>query len=162
MALGTERFRNLALNAGLAVGGLLAILLLYALVLRWTGPNPAPFTRASGDLGDIIQVDVRNGCGVSGLAAEMTDYLRDYGFDVVEAGDYDSYGQASSFVLDRVGNPRAAEALARAVGLDPGRVRQEVRPDYFLDATLVIGADFQKMHPFVDDENNSGPRAPCP
>ena len=157
----SERLRNLGLNLGLVVGVVVAAALVYAFVARWTGPDPAPLGRAAGDLGDLIQVDVRNGCGVAGLAARMTDYLRDNGFDVVEAGDYTSFDQASSFVLDRVGNPRAAEAVARAVGLPADRVREDIETDYFLDATLVIGADYAALHPF-SDMNQDGAHAPCP
>ncbi|NNE70776.1 MAG: LytR C-terminal domain-containing protein [Rhodothermales bacterium] len=148
----SERLRNAGLNAGLAVAALVAVALLYAFVVRWTGPDPAPLGRAVGDLGDIIQVDVRNGCGVTGLAARMTDYLRDRGFDVVEQGDHDSFDVSQTLILDRVGNPRAAEALARAVGLEADRVQEEIRTDYFLDATIVIGADYATIYPFVESE----------
>ncbi|MBO6575726.1 MAG: LytR C-terminal domain-containing protein [Rhodothermales bacterium] len=158
MGLLTERMRNMGLNAGLVVAGVAALALLYALVVRWTGPDPAPLGRAVGDIGDIIQVDVRNGCGVSGLADRMTDYLRDHGFDVVEAGNHSSYDESSTYVLDRIGNPRAAEALARAVGLPADRVREDIQPDYFLDATIVIGADYAAIHPFSETD---GATAPC-
>lgn len=140
------------------MAALVAVALIYALVVRWTGPDPAPFGRAVGDLGDIIQVDVRNGCGVPGLAAQMTDYLRDQGFDVVEQGDQRPFDVSQTFVLDRVGNPRAAEALARAVGLEADRVREEIRTDYFLDATIVIGADYAAIYPFLDTD---GALPPC-
>ncbi len=149
------------MNAGLLVALIVAVALLFALVIRWTGPDPAPFGRAVGDLGDIIQVDVRNGCGVTGLAAQMTEYLRDYGFDVVEAGNHTTFAEPTTFVLDRVGNPRAAEALARAVGLTAEAVREDIRVDYFFDATIVMGADYASIHPFVD-ENQDGRLAPCP
>ena len=151
----------MGLNAGLVIAALAALALIYAFVVRWTGPDPAPFGRAAGDIGDIIQVDVRNGCGVAGLADRMTEYLRDNGFDVVEAGNHDSFDESSTFVLDRVGNPRAAEALARAVGLSADRVREDIRTDYFLDATIVIGADYAAIHPFTD-LNQDGASAPCP
>jgi LytR cell envelope-related transcriptional attenuator len=140
----------MSLNVGLAVAALAAVALMYAFVVRWTGPDRAPLGRAVGDLGDIIQVDVRNGCGVTGLAGRMTEYLRDHGFDVVEEGDHTSFDESSTYVLDRVDNPRAAEALARAVGLGPERVRQEIRTDYFFDATIVIGADYAAIHPFSE------------
>ena len=160
MGLITERFRDIGLNAGLVLAALFAAALIYAFVVRWTGPDPAPLGRAAGDLGDIIQVDVRNGCGVAGLAARMTDYLRDHGFDVVEAGDHTSFDESTSYVLDRVGNPRAAEAVARAVGLDTDRVREDIQTDYLLDATIVIGADYAAIHPF-SDSNEDGALPPC-
>jgi hypothetical protein len=158
--LDSERLRNASLNAGLALAAVVAVALIYALVVRWTGPDPAPLGRARGDLGDIIQVDVRNGCGITGLAAKMTDYLRDRGFDVVEQGNHTNFEGSRTVVLDRVGNPRAAEALARAVGLGTDRVQEEIRTDYFLDATIVIGADYATIYPFLDS-NTDGTLPPC-
>ena len=146
----TDRLQNAATNAGLVVGVLVLAALGYAFFVRWTTDDPSPISRARGDLGDIIQVDVRNGCGLPGLASQMTEYLRDYGFDVVEQGNVEGYGVENSQVLDRVGNPRAAEALARSVGLTVDRVTDDVQPTYFLDATIILGADYRSLHPFVD------------
>jgi hypothetical protein len=37
---------------------------------------------------EIIQLNVLNGCGVTGVADRFTDYLRAHNFDVVELGNY--------------------------------------------------------------------------
>lgn len=146
------------INLGLVVFGLGALLLLYAFVTGsfitdWgteadpeRGDNPAEL------VGDIIQVDVRNGCGVPGLAARATNYLRDEGFDVVEMGNYTTFDQQETVVLDRVGDSTAARQVADALGLPEGRVRQEIRPEYYLDASVVIGADYQTLKPFEEQE----------
>ncbi len=143
-----------ALNAALVIFGIGALVLLYAFVQRAFFPSPVPDpTREANPanlVSEIIQVDVRNGCGVTGIAAETTEYLRAHGFDVVSSGNYASFNQPESFVIDRVGNLDAARKVAAALGIPPDHVRQEIRPGYYLDATVVIGEDYRALGPFEE------------
>lgn len=150
MSTWSTRLTNGLLNAALLVVGLGVMILVYALVTRTTTPHPDP-TRASDStelVGEIIQVEVRNGCGIDHLAAQTTQFLRDRGFDVVDVGNYHTFDQQQSLVIDRIGDPASARKVARALGLPEQRVRQEVRRDLYLDATVVIGHDYQQMRPF--------------
>ena len=153
MAKTRIRASDRLLTIGLVVGGLCLVVLLIALGLRFMQPRTVPLRAANpaGLVGDIIQVEVRNGCGVSGLAADMTRYLRDQGFDVVEVGDYKTFDQARSFVIDRAGDMEAARRVAAAIGLPPERVRQEIDADLYLDASVVIGSDYADLKPFGKD-----------
>ena len=88
-----------------------------------------------------VRVQVLNAAGIAGLARAATLELRDRGFDVVEYGNTRAFGPDSSLVLDRVGVPEHAEAIAAALGI--GRV--ESRPDtsLYVEATVVLGADWR-------------------
>lgn len=143
--------RSLLTRLGLLVAGGVTLALVYAMVVRFAapqmgldvGPEPRPSTT------DIVQVEVLNGAGVSGLAREATEYLRSQGFDVVDVGN--AAPTRTSHVLDRVGDPESATRVAQALGLD----RDAVRPDsgaYFLDCTVVIGQDYQQLRPFAADD----------
>ena len=141
---------NRWLNLGLVIAVLVMILLLSNLVGRIASPRPDP-TRVYNPndlLGDVIQVDVRNGCGESGVAGEMTDFLREYGFDVIEHGDYTSFDVDSTLVIDRIGNKDAAVQVALALGIPRDRVISDVDEDLFLDVSVVIGADYSTVEPF--------------
>ena len=142
--------RNSLLNVVLVVLGLAVIALLYALGARVFAPRVDPVRELnSGQLiGDIIQVEIRNGCGISGLAGEMTQFLRKKGFDVVEVGDSETFEQEYSVVYDRIGDLASAKKLAKAVGLPEDRVIQEIRLDEYLDASIVIGKDYATLVPF--------------
>ena len=145
---------NGLLNLALVVLGLAVIVLLYALVTRHAQPRADPVREENPAalVGDIIQVEVRNGCGASGVAAATTQHLRDYGFDVVEVGDYRSFDQEQSVVVDRVGNLEAARRVAAALGIAEAQVQQEIRPDYYLDASVIIGKDYGSLRPFRQQE----------
>ena len=143
------RWSNVVLNVTMAVLGLAVLVLLYALIRS----NVIPSAEQTGEAdpgSDIIQVEVRNGCGVSGLAEGMRQFLRQEGFDVVEVGNHSSFNQAQTIVVDRVGNLEAARRVAASLGLPEDRVSQELRQDYFLDASVIIGKDYATLPPFAD------------
>jgi len=153
MAPWSSRLTNGLLNVALAVGGLSVLVLLYALATRtlFTGPSPErPAPDSSELVGSIIQVEVRNGAGVDRLAERTTQYLRDRGFDVVDVGDYSSFDQEHSVVIDRIGNLEAAQNVAEALGIPSERVRQDLKPQYYLDASVVIGRDYEQLRPFQE------------
>ncbi len=141
---------GILLNLAIGVIGIAGLVLLYALVTRSFLPRTDAVreTNPAQLVGDILQIEVRNGCGVSGLAATATMFLRERGFDVVEVGDYNRFDVEESVVIDRVGDLEAARKVAAALGMDASRVRQEVRPDLYLDASVILGKDYQTLEPF--------------
>lgn len=146
------RSGNLALNVALVLLLGVAVLLVYAFGQRIASPRPDPerLDNPGNLLGDFIQLEVRNGAGVDGLAAEMRDYLQDLGFDVVEVGNHARSDVARSIVIDRIGNQDAAEQIALALGVENDRIEEDLEPTWFLDASVVIGTDYASIKPFVD------------
>ena len=158
----TSRWGHRALNVALGVLGVTVLALVYALVSQHLGgaATPAPNPSRSGAPAEtnarstdsapdeIVQVGVKNGCGAEGVAAETRRHLVRAGFDVVEVGNYTTFDLDSSMVIDRVGNRTAARRVARAMGIPPGRVRREEGEGYYLDATVVLGADYRSLKPF--------------
>ncbi len=132
------------MGAAIAVLGLFALVLAYSFVTRVaTLPD-----REDGLVTEIIQVEVRNGCGIEGLAGAMTLFLREHGYDVVGVGDYESFEAPRSMVIDRVGNLEMARKVAQELGIE--QVEQDIRPEYFLDASVVIGLDYETLRPFKE------------
>ena len=148
-----SRLGGLLLNLGLVLAGVLALVLLYALATRAFTPasNPVRQANPAGLVGDIVQVEVLNGCGEAGIAGLATQYLRDNNFDVVGSGNYIDFEQPHSLVLDRVGNREAALGVAAILGIDEAYVREETGEDYYLDASVVLGQDYRTLRPFKDD-----------
>ena len=134
------------LHASLGFLGILLLILLGALFTRIIYPRiVSERTEVSTLLSDIIQVEVRNGCGVPGLASRFTSVLRQNGFDVVESGNFETFDITRSFVIDRSGNLENARRVARALGVPDDRVIREISPDFYLDATIVIGSDYESL-----------------
>jgi hypothetical protein len=87
-----------------------------------------------------VRVEVLNGGGQVGVARAATERLRDAGFDVVFFGNAGSFDQDSSLVLDRVGRPEWARAVAEALGIH--NLRSEPNPNLYLDVSVVLGGDW--------------------
>ena len=136
----------------LAGAGLAAVVLLYGLAQRNLVPRTEPAREANpaGLVGPVLQIEVRNGAGVEGLAATAARYLRRRGFDVVASGNWTSLDVGESFVADRAGDPAAAGRVAAALGLPPARVRPLPDSGAFVDAAVVLGRDYAALAPFAD------------
>ena len=89
-----------------------------------------------------LTVAVRNGCGVSGLAASASSVLTNNGYDVIETGDADSYDYASTVI---VYNDDSQAADARAIGEALG-IGAAVKNDgsYVFDGNflVILGSDY--------------------
>jgi hypothetical protein len=102
----------------------------------------------SGDVpSEIIQVEVLNGCGVTGIADRFTDYLRSKDIDVVNTGNYYTFEIAETMVIDRIGNVSNARKIAQLLGINPDEAFSQLNDDYFLDVTVVVGKDYHKLKP---------------
>ncbi|MCX8054254.1 MAG: LytR C-terminal domain-containing protein [Ignavibacteria bacterium] len=95
----------------------------------------------------VIQVNVLNACGETGLAAKVMEFLRLRGFDVVEIGNYPKK-EEKSFVLDRLGDVRSARKVAYAIGVPDSLVVSAIDSTLFVRSTVVIGKDFPLLKPF--------------
>ena len=96
---------------------------------------------------EIIQVEVLNGSGVSGLTDKGVDYLRKNKFDVVSKGNYESFDVLETMIIDRTGNMANAEAVAKALGVT-SKIVQQINSNYLLDVTVVIGKDYFNFEAF--------------
>ena len=95
-----------------------------------------------------IKVEVLNGIGIDGIAAEVTEYLREKGFDVVKTDDAGRTDYIYSMVKDRTGNLGSARNLAEILNIDTLSVLQEINKSLMLDATVILGRDYVHLAPF--------------
>ncbi len=104
--------------------------------------NSLFFARRAERLNEaVIVVEIRNGCGAGGLGDRVARHLKDEGFDVIFVGNADDFGFAETMVVDRSGEWTKAREVARALGGVP--VVQQISAGTFVDATVVLGRDFE-------------------
>jgi hypothetical protein len=131
-------------RGSLAAAILVVFLLLGSLVVGMTRRSAEEGVARPADIEFAerrIQVEVLNATAIPRLAQRGTDRLRNQGFDVVHFGNASGYHADSSLVLDRVGDPEAAGAVARAIGVS--RVRSEPDSTLFLAVTVILGTDWE-------------------
>ncbi|WP_246481711.1 LytR C-terminal domain-containing protein [Natronogracilivirga saccharolytica] len=136
------------LHSALGFLSILLLVLLAALFTRIIYPRVlAERSEVSVLVSDVIQVEVLNGCGVPGLATKFTSRLRQNGFDVVQSGNFETFDITETIVIDRSGNSENAKRVARALGVPETRIQREISSDFYLDATIVIGSDYENLQP---------------
>lgn len=140
---------NLFINLLLIILAVIIIFMSYSLVNKFSSNNnQEDLTENIEVASEIVQVEVLNGCGIAGVAERFTDFLRSNNFDVVGTGNYISFDIDYSLIIDRTGNMANAKKVAKALNINDKNVIQQINNDYFLDVSLIIGRDFEKLSPF--------------
>ena len=104
---------------------------------------------------EIITVQVLNGCGVQGLANEITQYLRNKNFDVVDIGNYGGgWDLEQTLVLDRVSlESKYAKKMAKELGVNKNQVAPQLEDSVQLMVTVIIGTDYKKLKVYKELQN---------
>ncbi len=139
---------NFTLNAVIGFLSLLLLVLISALGTRIIFPRieNERAEQTTELIGNIIQIEVLNGCGVSGLANQFTSALRKNGFDVVETGNFENFDLEETIVIARTFDKENAQRVAEALGIADQNIIIEASDDFYLDATVVIGSDYQSLN----------------
>ena len=112
--------------------------------------EPAP-EEPQGWTEGLLRVDVRNGGDVSGMARSATRRLRADGFDVVHWGNASATERGeTSVVIDHVGRPDMAQAVAKALGIS--NVQSDPDPNLYVDVSVVLGKEWD---PDVSSEDDA-------
>lgn len=139
---------NLSMNVLIFVLAALIIYMSYSIYIKlWGAEKNVKEIIETEVPSEIIQVEVLNGCGISGVADMFTNYLRQHNFDVVNSGNYVSFDINESMVIDRIGNMANARKVAESLNINKKNVIQQLNEDYFLDVTIIIGKDYYKLKP---------------
>lgn len=136
------------INIVIGILSVVLVILVVALGMRIFTPRiiSERDTTSTNLISDVIQIQVLNGCGISGVASRFTNKLRQSGFDVVESGNFETFDVQKTFVIDRSGNLENARRVAIALGISEDQIIREVATGFYLDATVVIGFDFDQLN----------------
>lgn len=96
---------------------------------------------------EVIQLNILNGCGVSGLASKAKEYLHNRGFDIVEIGNSNQQYNKTT-IVDRLGDKESVRRLAYAIGVADSSIVVEIDSSLFLRATLILGNDYKELKSF--------------
>ena len=140
-------FSNLVLLSLIVVLSVIIIFLAYSLYIKISRITEHKNQIEQQTVSAIIHIEVLNGCGVDGIAAQFTNFLRKNNFDVVNVANYKSSNIEQTMIIDRTGNRANAEKLAETLGIEKKNIINQLSRDYLLDATLVIGRDYYKLIP---------------
>lgn len=157
--------RNTLLNLTIALLGLISLVFVVSFFQRnWRGgslltdrsgsplpPRLIADYREETPVSAVIEVEVLNGCGVYGLAAQFTDFLRSQGFDVVNSGNAAKFDYPATLIIQRSERVESSYRMAELLNISKSdTTRLLVRPDLSLatDVTVVLGKDYKDIKPF--------------
>jgi LCP family protein required for cell wall assembly len=92
---------------------------------------------------EAATIEVLNGTLKTGLAADVTERLRQEGLDVGHTGNADRQDVAESLVIAHTDKTYTAQYIARFLNLPQSAVVQGSEPAAEYDVSLVLGADFR-------------------
>lgn len=88
---------------------------------------------------DRVTVNVWNASGQKGLAYQVTKFLRECGYDVIDWGTYPAE-QAQTRVFDRTGELSRAKEVAMTLGVDD--FHSELNTKRMVDVEVVLGQNY--------------------
>jgi hypothetical protein len=147
-----DHSKNLLLNVSILILIVINAILAYSVVKTFSFNDTEDYFLVDSTKARI-QVEVLNGCGVSGVAEKLTDYLRINNIDVVNLGNYRSFEIENSIIIGRNEKIYNAEKVAAIVGLDNQNIIQQINPDYLLDVTFILGKDYRDLIPLKKRQN---------
>lgn len=141
------------IHTGVVVAVLLLVgALLGSVLLEWGDRRQGTVATDRSPLGEAVDapldggrvsLEVLNGAGDKGAAELVSERLRDMGFDVKTFGNAADFDQARTVLLDRSERAGAAQILSDSLRGVP--IRVEPAPQLYLDATLLLGADWRDV-----------------
>jgi hypothetical protein len=147
-----DHSKNLLINVSILILIVINAILAYSVVKTISSNGTEDYLLVDSTKARI-QVEVLNGCGVSGVAEKLTDYLRTNNIDVVNLGNYRSFEIENSIIIGRNEKIYNAEKVAAIVGLDEQNIIQQINSDYLLDVTFILGKDYRDLIPLKKRQN---------
>jgi hypothetical protein len=102
-----------------------------------------------------IKVEVLNGCGIKGIAAKASDFLRQRQVDVVRSDNADKYDYLNTTIIGRNENFESLKIVAESLGLsldNKTNIKHEPDESLGVDVTVILGKDianFKELFNFI-------------
>jgi len=93
-----------------------------------------------------VSIEVLNGLGVAGQARVGARAMKELGLKVARFGNAGAYDYPETLIVDWHGKLDKTVILAGVLGIDPSNIIVYDRPNKSIEATLVLGQDWPKIH----------------
>jgi len=92
-----------------------------------------------------LVVEILNGSGTPGQANKAAAALKKMGFKVARTGNAGSFKYGQTLLVDWRNQVDDSVSVAHALGIDPAKIIVYNRPNKTIDATLVVGRDWDQL-----------------
>jgi hypothetical protein len=112
-----------------------------------TGPAPDPQQSAEPSVSSRRptsgRIEVLNGCGITGAAGAVADFLRDKGFDVKNIDNAPSWNYPQTIVVSRIRDVTVAEQVCTALHIENLICLRTGEEQY--NVSIFVGSDFGEL-----------------
>ncbi len=159
-------YKNLPLDIAIGIAGILLIGFIYSLSqntiyngvpIKVTFPEidtPKMLAKEmySADPIKNIKVEILNGCGIKGIAAKTSDFLRsEHRIDVIRSDNADKYDYSKTIIIGRNEDLDKILSISNAFGISINNTNHiQHIPDETLgiDITIILGKDINSI-PYI-------------
>jgi len=92
-----------------------------------------------------MTIEILNGNGRHGIAQVVSRFLKDQGFKISWFGNAGSYDYAKTLIVAWKGDVQNVLVLANILHIDPSQVIIYNKPEKKIDATIVVGKDWDEI-----------------
>ncbi len=105
-----------------------------------------------------IKIEVLNGCGIKGIAAKTSEYLRSsHRIDVIRSENADRYDYPNTLIIGRNENLEKILLVSKSFGIsidNKNIVRHEPNESLGVDVTVILGKDINSYSNIFDYTTN--------
>jgi hypothetical protein len=156
-----KSFLNYSLNIIIGLFSIICIYLVFSLLYNSFGNKKDSVKDVKDSLKTTItnqpnlsiQIEVLNGTGENRIGAIFREYFKKKGYDVVNLENYKSSDISTTMILDRTGDIRKAQRIAEVLGVSQKNITQQINKERYLDATIIIGKDYNELKPYTENNN---------
>ena len=106
-------------------------------------------TKSEIETGHKIQIQIQNGCGLSGIAKVYTNFLRSHGYDVIDYKnaqhfDYDN----TQLIIHKKDTVNFINEMVQTLQIKPNSITYNYDNNNIYEMTVIIGHDYNNLNSY--------------
>ncbi len=103
-------------------------------------------TKTEIKTGDKIQIQIQNGCGLSGIAKVYTKFLRTSGYDVLEYTNANHFNfENTQLIVHKKDTVGFVNEMVQILKIKPDFITYNYNNNFIYEMTVIIGHDYNNL-----------------
>ena len=103
-------------------------------------------TKTEIKTGDKIQIQIQNGCGLSGIAKVYTKFLRTSGYDVLEYANANHFNfENTQLMVHKKDTIGFVNEMVQILKIKPDFITYNYNNNFIYEMTVIIGHDYNNL-----------------
>ena len=103
-------------------------------------------TKTESKTGHKIQIQIQNGCGLSGIAKVYTKFLRNSGYDVLEYTNANHFNfENTQLIVHKKDTSGFVNEMVQTLKIKPDFITYDYKNKFIYEMTVIIGHDYNNL-----------------